>query len=245
MSSGPQIRLNPALPIAELKRTFARQKWLHIPDVLEEAAAKRIHQCLTREIAWNITYNDDQGGQDIFASQRPNMTPADWQNIRQTVRRRAREGKFQYFYANFAVADAYKQNLIKDLYVSRLFEFVNSEPFLQVMREITGFPTIAFADQQATAYGPGHFLTEHNDVEPKKGRKAAYIFNFTPEWRPDWGGLLQLINGDSKIIQGLVPAFNALNIFVVPTRHLVTQVANFAPRPRYSLTGWLLERSGE
>jgi len=36
-----------------------------------------------------------------------------------------------------------------------------------------------------------------------------------------------------------VPAFNALNLFVVPTRHAVTQVASFAAKDRLSIVGWL------
>lgn len=63
--------------------------------------------------------------------------------------------------------------------------------------------------------------------------------NLSPDWRPDWGGLLMFEGADSHIEQGFVPSFNALNLFAVPARHFVSYVAPFAPRRRYSVTGWL------
>ncbi len=40
---------------------------------------------------------------------------------------------------------------------------------------------------QATGYGPGHFLTAHNDFDPEKDRKVAFVFNFTKDWKAEWG----------------------------------------------------------
>ncbi|HXV73946.1 MAG TPA: 2OG-Fe(II) oxygenase family protein [Sphingomonadales bacterium] len=239
----PAIRLNPKLDINALAAAFAGAGRVHIADVLEEEAAQRVHACLVEEIAWNLTWCDEEGTKNLFARERASKTQQELQAIRAGAFERARSGKFQFLYSNFAVEDAYRAKLIDDLYLARFYEFLNAEPFLSAMRTVTGAKTIVHADLQATAYGPGHFLTEHNDLDVEKGRKVAFVFNFTPEWKAEWGGILQIIEEGGRTLHGLVPAFNALNLFKVPTRHVVTQVATFAPAVRLSLTGWLTERA--
>jgi Rps23 Pro-64 3,4-dihydroxylase Tpa1-like proline 4-hydroxylase len=100
-----------------------------------------------------------------------------------------------------------------------------------------------YVDAQATRYMPGHFLSTHDDAIEGKNRRAAYIFNFTPEWRPDWGGYLQLLDDAGHVRRGLVPSFSTLNILAVPQRHNVSVVAPFAGGMRFAISGWF--RYGE
>ncbi|MEI8606383.1 2OG-Fe(II) oxygenase family protein [Pseudoalteromonas sp. B160] len=64
--------------------------------------------------------------------------------------------------------------------------------------EITGNENVISASVQVTRYISGNFLTRHNDVLPSEGRAIAYVFGFTPNWHPDWGGLLHflMLKGD-------------------------------------------------
>jgi Rps23 Pro-64 3,4-dihydroxylase Tpa1-like proline 4-hydroxylase len=78
------------------------------------------------------------------------------------------------------------------------------------------------------------------DKTGRKLRRAAYVFNLTPRWQPDWGGQLQFIGPDGHVAEAWVPRFNALNVFAVPQPHAVSIVAPFAVGARYSVTGWLL-----
>lgn len=71
------------------------------------------------------------------------------------------------------------------------------------------------------------------------------MLNLSRDWRADWGGALVFEGADGHIEEGFAPAFNALNIFAVPMRHAVTQVAGFAPADRLSITGWLRARPPE
>jgi Rps23 Pro-64 3,4-dihydroxylase Tpa1-like proline 4-hydroxylase len=125
----------------------------------------------------------------------------------------------------------------------QFYEWMNDEEFLQFARAATGFDDISFVDAQATRYLPGHFLTTHDDAVEGKKRRAAYIFNFTPDWRSDWGGYLQLLDEAGNVRRGLMPSFNTLNILAVPQRHNVSLVAPFAGGIRLSISGWL--RYGE
>ena len=111
---------------------------------------------------------------------------------------------------------------------------------LDLLGEIMGDDTINFADGQAIAYAEGDFLTGHHDDIDGKNRRAAYVFNLTREWRAEWGGLLLFHDADGQIRNGLVPTFNALNLFAVPQHHSVSEVTRAARGARrYSVTGWL------
>lgn len=96
--------------------------------------------------------------------------------------------------------------------------------------------------RRAPHYGPGHLLTAHDDAVAGKNRRAAFVVNLTRDWSADWGGLLMFHQPGVAAAEALVPSFNAINLFAVPQPHSVSMVAPFAPRRRYSVTGWL--RSG-
>ena len=121
----------------------------------------------------------------------------------------------------------------------KFYEWLDSEEFLGFARSVTGFGDIGFVDAQATRFSPGHFLSAHDDSAEGKNRCAAYVFNFTEEWVPDWGGYLQLLDDDGHVRCGLRPRFNVLNIIAVPQLHNVGFVAPFAGAVRLSVTGWL------
>ena len=96
------------------------------------------------------------------------------------------------------------------------------------------------------AIGSATSLTAHSDDIEGKNRLFAYVLNFTPTWKPDWGGLLAFIDGDGHISEAYTPAFNALNIFKVPQMHTVTQVAGYAGAERavdHRLVCWRRSRA--
>ena len=118
-------------------------------------------------------------------------------------------------------------------------ELMSSEPMLDVLRAITGCADMTFTDGHATAYGPGDFLTCHDDDVAGKKRRAAYVFGLTRNWRPEWGGLLLFHDDQDRTVAGQVPGFNTLDLFAVPRRHSVSIVTPAAPARRYAVTGWL------
>ena len=72
-----------------------------------------------------------------------------------------------------------------------------------------------------------------------KGRIAAYVLNLTPQWRPEWGGLLLFPGSDGAQAEAFVPGFNRLSLLRVPQQHCVTEVSRAAAFRRYAITGWL------
>ena len=234
------IKLNPALDLSALKKTFAKDRRLHIPRILTGDSAERIYRCLTTDVDWHLVFNEGDKTHTLYPEQIKAMTEDHKQKIRQIVLTKARKG-FQYFYKNYNIYDYYLNGKNMEHFLHRFHEFANSKPFLSFAKEITGIDTIAFADSQATAYEPGHFLTENNGFNANKEKKVAYVFNLSPKWKTEWGGLLQFLDEKTGQVEIYVPTFNTLSIFAVPARYNISFVTPFAQAIRYSITGWLKE----
>lgn len=236
------IRLNPALDIASLRAAYATRGRIQVRDILEPAAAERLHEAMCAETAWNLVCRAEGTHRDFDAA---GMAALDERRRAQflAIVHAAAQRDFQYLYENHPVYDLYWTGKRREGVLAEAYEFLNGDSFLAFARALTGADDITFCDAQVTRYGPGHFLTSHDDAVENKNRRAAYVLNMTPGWRGDWGGLLQFFGEDGNVTEAFTPAFNVLNIFSVPQPHSVSLVAPFAEHPRHAITGWL--RSGD
>lgn len=129
-----------------------------------------------------------------------------------------------------------------DSMLSAFVQFANSHEFLEVVRALTGIHEIKHADAQAVCYRLGHFSNVRgtkrmSELDAKC--LATYSYNLTPEWKPEWGGLLEFRGREGHIVEGVIPCFNALDVFSFPRGHWVSTVAPFAGGVSYSITGGL------
>jgi Rps23 Pro-64 3,4-dihydroxylase Tpa1-like proline 4-hydroxylase len=235
------FRLAGGLDRRTLTKEYGATGRLQIPGFLPAETATEVERCLREDVAWNLTLNSGENVFDLSPSALEVMGPAKRAELHASVHERARDG-YQYLY------ETHRMNFAGEAYqgrhetLRRLTEFLNGPEFLAFAREILSEPFIAFADVRAARYGPGHFLNTHTDLDQTKKRFAAYVLNFTRDWRPEWGGYLKFIDAGGHISGGLMPAFNALNLFRVPQPHFVAAVSLEAPAPRYTITGWLRGR---
>lgn len=236
-SAQVKLRLNSRLDQNLLATVFARYGRIHIPGVLDRDSALAVHGALNEGIPWQTHYNDGSTVYDIDATAIDSLTLAERAAVLKPIYARASVG-FQYIFDNFAVTDHQGKSEYAGLSVMRVLDFLQSLEVMDFARRVTGISGITTVDAQATRYRAGHFLTVHDDRDDNKGRVAAYVLNMTPAWRADWGGILQFLDDDGHVAEGYVPAFNALNIFTVPTRHSVSVVAPFVASTRLSITGW-------
>jgi Rps23 Pro-64 3,4-dihydroxylase Tpa1-like proline 4-hydroxylase len=229
--------LNAQLNVPALAEQFQRQKRrIVIRDVFEPAFADRVFTCLKDETPWGLAYFDGKPMVVDAAQTRAMDAPAQ-AALDATAAKGARFG-FSYLYSCYPMLDAFLARRDPDLFLHRLLEFINSPAMLNFVRNVTGLPQIVRADAQATLFGPGHFLTLHNDYDPAKGRLVAYVLGFTKNWRADYGGMLQFMTETHDVEAGFLPHFNSLMMFSVPQLHAVTYVPPYAPVGRYSVTGW-------
>ena len=234
----PELELAKRGDVDELTTYFAEHRRIQIPALLTDQSAETIYQVLSTQKQWNIVWNDNGNHVDMDFDGVMQLPKAQLTELREKILAQASHD-FQYLYANIPLYDIYRDKLLPGHFFNRIYEFINSKAVLDLTRSVTGFDQIRFADAQITRYSAGHFLTEHSDEVIGKGRLAAYVLNLTPIWRPDWGGALMFPNDDDGFSEGLYPSYNALNIFAVPQKHLVSMVSSFAAEHRYSITGWL------
>jgi SM-20-related protein len=236
----PPVRFADSLDVKAIARVYASAGRVHIRPILTEESAQRVYICLQNEVPWQLSLNDGERPVGRDGASFDALPAADRARVFEAVYANAAR-RFQYIYNNLSLSDLHEQGEMRDLYAMRVLEFLNSPEFLDFARKVTGAPSIALADAQATCYRSGHFLTRHDDLAHGKKRIAAYVLNFTPRWVADWGGILQFIDSDGHIAEGYTPVFNALNLFRVPQPHSVSLVTPFAQAPRLSITGWLRE----
>jgi len=232
------LRLAPSLATSDLNLEYLINDRIHIPGILDASSADAIYRCLSGQRQWNVVFNN--AGQHVDAS---DAAIARWPLNRRTKLKRQIYAQashhFQYHYCAFPIYDVYHKGLLPGHFLNLVLEFLNSKPFIDFARTVTGDDSIRFADAQATCYKCCHFLTRHDDNVEGKNRRAAYVLNMTRGWRADWGGALQFFGPQGHIEKAFTPTYNALNLFRVPTDHSVGIVAPFAGAHRYSITGWL------
>ena len=231
--------LDPGLDQDRIARDFARDRRVHIPSILTEESAVRVHRCLAQETDFSLLC---QTGTDQAQAWRvATLAPQKEAELMSAAFAGARDG-FHYLYDGHMLSRDGEPYSEPSHYLAAITRFLNSPVLLDFARRVTGNPGIAFADAQATRYRPGHFLNQHDDSNDR-GRIAAYVLNMTPSWRWDWGGALLFSDRPGHVSEGYLPAFNALNIFGVPQDHMVGFVSPFAGAHRLSITGWFRSRT--
>jgi len=226
--------LNSALDIDGITDALRRDGRVHIPRILTEESAARVHRCLEQETDYSLLV---QTGLDQAQAWRvATLAPQKQAELITKVYSRARD-QFDYLYDAHNLTNEGEPYPDSSHYLANITRFLNSALLLDFARRVTGVSRIAFASAQATRYRPGHFLNQHNDVNDPR-RVAGFVLNMTPAWRSDWGGALLFSDRPGHITEGYLPAFNALNLFSVPQEHLVGFISPFAAAMRYSITGW-------
>ncbi len=229
--------LDPGLDAGALARIFAARGRVHIARFLAPGSAELLLDHLKSRADWRLVINQGEKLFELDRDAQAALDPERRNQLETAVLAGARRG-FQFRYETIRVPDSTAERRREASLLDEFALFLAAPATLEFLREVTGTPAIGFADAQATAYSPGHFLTSHDDDVAGKNREAAFVMNLSADWSADWGGLL-MFDGDDGHVEGFVPRFNALNLFKVPVRHAVTCVAPFAPYRRYSVTGWL------
>ena len=230
------FQINPDLDLEALASAYAAEGRVRIYGLLAEGAIE-LHHYLESHDDWIHLIKTREGVLELDRADRAAMSARRWAAIEREALAGARTG-FQYRYQGLRVPEEDEVDEEQGL-LAAFARLMQSAPMLDLLRAVTGHDTLAFTDGQATAYGPGDFLTGHDDDVAGKNRLAAYVFGLTPGWRLEWGGLLLFHGPHDRTVTGLAPRFNTLDLFRVPQQHSVSQVTEAAPHHRYAVTGWL------
>ena len=239
-----EYHLNPRHDAAALAPDFAAASRLQLTDFLRHDGAMALFRELMASPEWALAVNKGEEVSDFRADEMAAWPAGQREALDAAVVAGGRQG-FQFRYETIRLPE-YGSGLKQDPppALRGLVDFLNRPEMIDFFRTLTGIAEIDFADGHASRYSEGHFLTSHDDRNDDMSRRAAYVVNLTPQWRPDWGGILQFYDERANVVRGFTPAFNTLNIFAVPQPHSVSWVTPLAVAPRYAVTGWLRTRGG-
>lgn len=232
--------INPALDRAAIATALKANRLVQVEHFLEAAAADRLWEILSRQTPYGLAWAGDgqPRGQHLRPEQLRAMSAEQKAAMGNGAASAAAAGRFAFLYGQYPLVEAYRDQWHPGHPLYQLLEEINAPPSLDFARTVSGHDDISRADAQATVYAGGHFLTEHDDLVESEGRRLAYVLNMAKDWKPDWGGYLNFMDGKGNVIAGFMPRFNCLSLFLVPMRHNVTHVPPFAPMGRYAITGW-------
>ena len=233
-----RLEINPDLDLQALGRTLQEQGRLQVTNFLTPETAEYLHRIHMENKDWYLAYNDGSEYYESSAEELQALSPAQKQQFMNNIYRRART-QFQYVFFQYYITQAIELNEQPGHPMHQVHEFMNSAEVLDMMRTLTGDSAVRKADSYASNYAPGHFLTAHDDRHDTHDRVAAYVIGMTKTWDKNWGGHLAFFDDAGNITDGLVPAFNTLNMFLVPQMHAVQLVSPFAGANRSSYLGWL------
>lgn len=236
--------INPKIARENMAARYLRDGRVQVRDVLTSATAAEVGTLLSRGTPWGLGWQaGGDGPRNFRAAELARLSPAQRQAMTNDSTAAMAGGDYAFQFGQYPMLDAYLGHWDEGGPHDILIEHVNSPPFLDLVRDITGIRELIKADAQATLYAPGHFLALHNDSHVGEGWRVAYVLNFcAQEWRPDWGGYLNFFDEDGDVVCGYRPRFNALNLFAVPQSHAVSYVPPFAPVARFAITGWFRDR---
>ena len=237
-----QLTIDPALDPAAMAKVFRRLGRLHIPGFFAGDGAEQVAEALAGpEVPWIKTWRTTGPSLDGDLAQFDGMTTDNRAAFDADMKTAAADG-FCFQFDAWRVSDDIDKGVRRGgglAPVEAVHDFVNSRAFLDFVAALTGETRGTFADTMASRYRPGDFLSAHDDHVSGKNRLFAYVLNFTPVWRADWGGVLSFLDEDGHVAEGYTPSFNALNIFAIPSAHAVSYVAPYAGANRHAVTGWV------
>jgi hypothetical protein len=225
------FQLNPELDLDLIARTYAADRRVRVNQLLPLEQAQALSDYLAEQTSYRHAFVLDGNFGEAPDHELRSLPEEDRNRLIQGVLEQAARG-VGFWYERRAI------NPDDTGVPGKLIKWLNSEAMLSLMARLTGAENYASAIAQATRFNTGDFLTRHQDVVTEEERRVAFVINLSPQWHPDWGGLLQFFQMDGTPRDAWMPDFNSLSLFDVSHVHSVTCVSPFAPAPRLAVSGW-------
>lgn len=230
---------NPFVDFAKARRDYRDDSKVRIDDVFEKAFVEEVIQHIVRNIEFKNAFISQQQVRMLSDAEIQAMPQEEQQKVFTEVHQNASNG-FGFLYGSHKVDKDFDR--AKHQVITKVYDWLNAESTLESIRDILGDSSIVSANCQVTRYSQGQFLTRHDDVNAKEGRRVAYVISLTPDWHPDWGGLLQFYTKEGEPTNSFSPKFNSMTMFDVKHPHSVTYLAPYIKYYRYSITGWFCDK---
>lgn len=240
------FEINPCHNAGQMQEIFGIKRRLHIAEFLDPTSAEALYHHLDEEVGWSTFLTSNGRRYEAPPAIRRQHTSAQERELIDLAHASARRGGLAYVYdASGPLRRDPTMRGRDDSLLARFADFLNSSMFLTFVRRACGVEELACAAVQAVCLRPGHFVS-FQEVPHGDGHQGkccgVYAYNVTPEWKAEWGGLLELRGSEGHLVEAFAPCFNCLDVFACPQGHWVSAVAPFAGGPQYAVSGGLYVR---
>jgi Rps23 Pro-64 3,4-dihydroxylase Tpa1-like proline 4-hydroxylase len=234
------FNINPKLKTDDLYTIYHDNQRVHVGNFMMPADADRLYRHLVADFPWRtlLVANERQLG----TTPQTTLTSDEHREAVEVACDGARSGFASLFDADRVLSQEISDDSQSTSEISLVTNFLNSMLFLDVVRSTTGIPELTHVDVQVTRFRPGHFVTFHDatySADKTGKRRAGFELNLTPEWRPEWGGMLEFRGQEAHDIHAFMPCFNSLDLFAFPQGRWISAVSPFANGPRYAISGYI------
>lgn len=227
------IEINPSLNTQQITRDYQLDNRVMIESVLQPHSAMQTQEVLMTSDAFDYAYVKEGKPATLRHHDGAKMTSQQQLQMRKDIVEQGSQG-IGYLYGRHPIGVDSDKRLLD------VKHWLSDKSTLDMVKAITGHNDIAKVSAQATKYSHGHFLTRHNDIHPIEKRRVSFELNFSHDWHPDWGGLLQFFETSGKPRDAWAPGYNSLALYDVQHIQSITYLAPLARYPRVAISGWFL-----
>ena len=164
--------INQKIDLSSAATTLGNRGQVQIHDFASEESAETLHGWLQRHNDWYLSYKEGPDNFETSDAEFAVLTLEQKHRFTAGLYRRAHSG-FQYLFKRYSISQAVSSGENQGHPIHAVRHWVTGEDFLGVMRHVTRRDHIRTSDSYASLYGPGHFLTRHDDRHPTHQRIAA------------------------------------------------------------------------
>ncbi len=220
--------LNTAFDTAGYTSRFTNKGRIRLEGAVSADDAETIHHALEQQTPWELQLMGKDGRPEVINRFELNrLPPADIQTRLTNAAERAQSG-LSWLRLGYTLYDKGS-----DIALAPLADLIKSEAFAQFCGELAGLSGLTLTELQAVCYRPGDFFTQHTDM----GARLCFEWNFSKDWRADWGGQVLFHSPSGDIEGGILPRLNDLALYAGDQPRSIATVAPYAAGPRFSVIG--------
>ncbi|MEM7765903.1 MAG: 2OG-Fe(II) oxygenase family protein [Pseudomonadota bacterium] len=230
--------LNPTLDRAACAEAFRSNRHIRIGNILNTDKAAGVLRSLGEVGEWSLLCGTEAGTAVIDTREMKGWPREKQAEFQASLAASGRKGQ-GFAFLGYRMDDRWAAGA-PDTPLGHFYDALMGPEIRGLVSEISGYADLNGVSVQATRFGPSHYLTRHRDDPTQERRRLAFAWGFTPQWHPDWGGLLQFYNDAGAPTLSFAPGFNTLDIHDIDQVQAVTFVAPFAGHVRQAVSGWYL-----
>jgi SM-20-related protein len=226
---------NAYIDIVKARRDYRDFNWARVDDIWSATFAEKVIQNIVRNIAFVNHFIVDGEQMQLTDEQLKNLDREKQQALFQRIHLQASQGQ-GHLYAKRECDNNSPQidvGALKDT-----ITWLGAEPTLDMISDITGKKPLTDSSCTITRFSQGQFLTTNTFTKLEEKSKIGFILDLTPDWKADWGGLLQLHAEDGEPAIAFTPKFNNLILFDASRPFSISYLAPYIKYYKYSLMGW-------